>query len=723
MSILFSLLMMICSVPTYAMSQEEDSTKKELQELYQLSLSELMEIKVSSPATLTQSNERYTPAAITVINHEDIKGSGARTLNELLQIYVPGLQLARHHYGASHIGTRGIISGQDNYFITVNGRAINKRSETGAIAERDLMLLADIKQIEVIRGPGSAVYGFGAESMVIAITTFDGNTFDGTEIRGRAGLGTNRVSLEAKHGSTFGKQGAFFLYGGISHVPGASEENSPYIFGTSFTAKDSTFVEAGEPTPTLISRDGAAYRDLPPMKLHAQLDLADFNANVRYTSGGDQLDNRITRVATPPIGNSSELTDQVGQVGYHQLGIDVDYKWDINDSWRLEFGAGYDMTDYERLSLVISNLDQRQMSHREDGYFARALAHWNPNKQFSLAVGYVYNHNEYGLESPGFPNQPPSSGQHKDGMPRWSTNIHSPLAEAQWHINDVWATFLSARVDKHSFSDFEISPRFALVVTPTKRDGIKLILSRSNLLIYADNAYIDYQDGSENIDTETLDNIELRYERNQSSKLFTALSIYFQNIHAVGWDVEQGKSTIVGEQTQAGGEWEMSYRGERFQIGLSHQYHKLIEFKLGESAKSTFVTAAPFGFGNDLDSWSNNISKIDLSHTLSDKWRIHGNLQYLWWFQGMKDQIDYRNSLVADDARITDPGWDDSFEKSVFLNMGVAFKPINKLTINLIGYHLLGLFDEDLNKQNYLGGYGGYRNLSPSIGLDAQWEF
>lgn len=689
--------------------------------LHGMSLEELSNVEVSS-ATLLPAKRRYVPAAVTMISQQDIKGSGARTLNELLQIYVPGLQLVRHHFGASHIGTRGFISGADNYFITVNGRPINKRSEAGAITERDLMLLAEIHHIEVIRGPGSAVYGFGAESLVIAITTFNGNTFDGSEIRARGGWGTERYSLEMKHGATLGKESAFFLYGGISDVPGASPNDAPYIFGTSFTDKDGTKVEAGEPADTLYSNDGAAYRDKAPMKLHAQLNRGGLEAWVRYSRGGEQLDNRIVNVAAPPVGNDTvPLTQQIGQVGYQQLGVHLNYDQELSNAWRMGYAVGYDMTDYERLLLNKVNLDNRQTSHQEDNYFARILTHWTPDDRFSLAVGFEFNRNEYGLRSPDFPDKAPSSAQFEEGMPRWHTQTRSALVDTHWYINGHWTAFFSARLDKHTFSEPEASPRFALVNTPTDQDTVKLILSRSNLLSYADSIKKTHDAGSGDIATETLDNIELRYERNHSSQLFSAISVYHQQIEAIGYDFVANKNVIVGEQEQAGTELELSFRGENVQLGLSHQYHNLIDFELGPTTKATFVTAAPYDFGNDLDSWSNHISKVDLTYRLNDRWRTHGNLQYLWKFDGMGDQVAYRNSTLAEDAQRTEPGWDDTFKKSVFLNLGIECKPSKHYTINLIGYHLLGLIDKDLNKQNYLGGFGGYRNLAPSIGIDISW--
>ena len=45
------------------------------------------------------------------------------------------------------------------------------------------------------------------------------------------------------------------------------------------------------------------------------------------------------------------------------------------------------------------------------------------------------------------------------------------------------------------------------------------------------------------------------------------------------------------------------------------------------------------------------------------------------------------------------------------------------VTINLVGYNLLGLADKRLNKINYIGGYGQYRVKAPSIGLDIGWKF
>ena len=249
------------------------------------------------------------------------------------------------------------------------------------------------------------------------------------------------------------------------------------------------------------------------------------------------------------------------------------------------------------------------------------------------------------------------------------------------------------------------------------------MLTRSNRLNVAQELRLSHDTGAGNGDPETLDNIELRYQRQHSSQLFGALSLYYQQLDAIGWNSREDRHLSVGEQQQAGLELELSYRGDRLQLDLSHQYTKLIDFELSTPTSSTQVTAQPYGFGNDLSDWSNHISKLTSSYVITDAWRAHGNLQILWGYPGTEDYVEFRNSTRAADAQLTDPGWDDGYGASAFLNLGIEFQPDQNITFNLVGHNLLGHIDEDLNKQNYIGGWGGYRISAPSIGLAVRWTF
>ena len=243
-------------------------------------------------------------------------------MNELLLIYVPGLQLIKHSFVQARLGNRSIMGDKDlKYVLTVNNRVMNHRTQAGVVSERNMMLLNDVQSIEVVRGPGSAIHGLGAISMVINITTKKGSSILGAHTRVQAHAGQERYSVEFERGSQFGtnQQGSVYLYGGISDVPGASNDNAPFIFPRTFTAIDGTAVLAGEPATTFYNRDGSTYRGLTALKLHAEVEWQALNLWARFTRDGEQYASRAINVAPRPQGNSRLTEIDVSETGYQQL--------------------------------------------------------------------------------------------------------------------------------------------------------------------------------------------------------------------------------------------------------------------------------------------------------------------------------------------------------------------------------------------------------------------
>ena len=77
-------------------------------------------------------------------------------------------------------------------------------------------MLSDIHHIDIVRGPGSALYGPGAISMVINIVTYNAGTFQGTTVTSRMGAVEEFYSGEVKHGQKFDdNDGGVFAYAGI----------------------------------------------------------------------------------------------------------------------------------------------------------------------------------------------------------------------------------------------------------------------------------------------------------------------------------------------------------------------------------------------------------------------------------------------------------------------------------------------------------------------------
>ena len=362
---------MVVCVCAYAQPQNTDLTD--------LSLDELSNIKVKSTATLTDTKPRLVPAAVTTITDEQIEASGARSLFELLDIYVPNLQWKRNMWEADNIGLRGIINDRnDKFLLLVNGRIMNEHTHTGVVTELDLPMLNDIHHIDVVRGPGSSLYGPGAISMVINIITYNANTFKGTEITSRLVAIEESYTAEIKH--TFpsdDNDGGWFTYAGIGKTPGADKGYSPQIYGFDFpsgpqfgwdtysTPSDGT--RAGHPllNPP-INNDNADYKDLPPIKLHAQFTKDNWDIWARYTRGGKQFGWDPGIITRAPYGwynwfflrwpgptylqpeyNAYAFNQITGYIAYYQeqlvKDVDVDYafSYQLLDYLRTTNGQGY----------------------------------------------------------------------------------------------------------------------------------------------------------------------------------------------------------------------------------------------------------------------------------------------------------------------------------------------------------------------------------------------
>jgi iron complex outermembrane receptor protein len=125
---------------------------------------------ISASATGVPQRVSEAPADLTIIGAEEIQRSGARTLLDVLQ-HVPGLDLLQTSAGGD-VGMRGYGgAGNPRLLVLLNGRQVFM-SYYGVTKWATIPVeLAEIRQIEIVRGPQSALFGFNAVSGVINIIT------------------------------------------------------------------------------------------------------------------------------------------------------------------------------------------------------------------------------------------------------------------------------------------------------------------------------------------------------------------------------------------------------------------------------------------------------------------------------------------------------------------------------------------------------------------------
>lgn len=168
-----------------------------------LSLEQLMAIPVYSAAKREQKTSE-APSSVTVVTSQDVRAHGWRTLNELLRS-VPGIYVTNTRtYGS--VGVRGFERSGDfggRILLLVNGHRMNDPLYDSAATVEDFILDLDlIDRVEIVRGPGSTLYGTNAFFAVINVITKRADQFDGFEASGEIG------TFDAARGRlTFGTRG------------------------------------------------------------------------------------------------------------------------------------------------------------------------------------------------------------------------------------------------------------------------------------------------------------------------------------------------------------------------------------------------------------------------------------------------------------------------------------------------------------------------------------
>ena len=214
----FALACLFSIRPPTASGQVPDSVSA----LADLSLEELMEIRVT---TVSKHDERLfdAAAAVQVVTQEDIRRSGATSIPEVLRL-VPGIQVNRYSASDFVVTSRGFGDVFANkLLVLIDGRSLYSPLYGGVKWEEHQLLLEDIDRVEVIRGPGAALWGANAVNGVINIVTLESRETQETlvSLQGAAG---DASRIAARIGGT-GAGGYWRAHAQHFSHPGFEDEN------------------------------------------------------------------------------------------------------------------------------------------------------------------------------------------------------------------------------------------------------------------------------------------------------------------------------------------------------------------------------------------------------------------------------------------------------------------------------------------------------------------
>ena len=144
-------------------------------------------LKAGMTATITTASNQAenldeAPVPTTLITAEMIHDSGARNIQEVLAAFVPGMNIIDCNDDIN-IAMRGIYSNtQEKILFMLNGHRLNSYVTNTAAPDFSISL-ENVKQIEVLRGPASSLYGDVALTGVVNIITMHGGDVDGLQTK------------------------------------------------------------------------------------------------------------------------------------------------------------------------------------------------------------------------------------------------------------------------------------------------------------------------------------------------------------------------------------------------------------------------------------------------------------------------------------------------------------------------------------------------------------
>lgn len=193
----------LCFCCTQAWAQQE-------RDYFDLSLQELAQITVTSVSKRAESLSR-SAAAVFVLTREDIRRSGASQLPDLLRM-VPGVQVAQMDANDWAISVRGFNRQFSNkLLVLIDGRTVYTPLFSGVFWDAQDVMLEDIERIEVIRGPGGALWGANAVNGVINIITREAKDTQGTLVTALAG--NQEQGMQLRQGMALANGGHARIYG------------------------------------------------------------------------------------------------------------------------------------------------------------------------------------------------------------------------------------------------------------------------------------------------------------------------------------------------------------------------------------------------------------------------------------------------------------------------------------------------------------------------------
>ncbi|MDA1192289.1 MAG: TonB-dependent receptor [Candidatus Poribacteria bacterium] len=332
-----------------------------------MSLEDLLQTEISTASKYKQTSNE-APASITIITSDDIRRHGYRTLSDALQT-VRGVYQSYdrmyHYVGARGIHSTVILNNQ--MLLLLNGQAMNE-SLFGATMVGNVfpINMEMVERIEIMRGPGSILYGTNAMFLVVNVITQDGGRFDSGSATVEIG-GFGEKVASATYGATPSSETNLLLSVRTADIEGADYVSEEYgrtavgADGERFTGVFGSMKRKGFRAHAFYAsrRKGAPIGAYGTSFGDTDTEAFDerFVAQAEYEVSPSGTTNLFVRGFAFTSDNAGRFVNAIARPAWHSgvdhtVGGEARFVWDMRIYNRLTVGVEY--TDHLRSSMTAA---------------------------------------------------------------------------------------------------------------------------------------------------------------------------------------------------------------------------------------------------------------------------------------------------------------------------------------------------------------------------------
>jgi iron complex outermembrane receptor protein len=518
------------------------------------SLEQLLNTEVTTVTGASKYQQELTsaPASVSIITADDIRKGGYRTLADALNS-VRGFFIT-YHRSYHFVGVRGFSPLGDynsRLLVLVDGHRLNdgvyEQAPLGSDFPVDLDL---VDRIEVIRGPGSSLYGTNAFLAVINVLTRTGTTLKGGELAASGGS-FNAWTGRATGGGKLASGLDLMLSG--SYRDSAGQQR---LFFPEYVATNNGIAQGldGETSWDLLAK--ASWKDLSLLVLHQtrDKDVPTAPFSTIFNDPAEKTSDRHT-LAGLTYNHPSEFADLAARLTYNRYEYDGDYPLDNEGTYTLN----RDATIAEWL-----------------GSDLLATKNFGPHL-VTVGMEHRWQFTEQQRNFDVFP----TDNSILDDNHR--TFVQGYYLQDEYHILQELILNAGLRYDHYNTFGGTLNPRLAMIWKPAESSVLRLSYGEA---FRAPNAYELYYDdtismkGNSNLNPEKIRSAELSYDQYIGNHLRTNITGFYSRISDLLLQQEdpadgllvfsnQSRAESKGLELQAESKWENGFNGR-----ISYTYQK-----------------------------------------------------------------------------------------------------------------------------------------------------